>query len=59
MKVDIIIFFRRLFCKHNYEKIAWREEEDKLRNEMYAERLYKCNKCGKEKWVDGRFDPYW
>lgn len=51
-------FFKRLFCKHEYEKIAWLEEYDKCRNERYPARLYKCNKCGKKIWVDGRCDPY-
>lgn len=57
-KYRIINFFRELFCKHSYEKIAWREEYDKSRNERYAARLYKCHKCGKAMWVDGRYDPY-
>ena len=57
-KYCIIKFFRIIFCKHNYQKIAWCEEYDKHRNERYAARLYKCNKCGKEIWVDGRYDPY-
>lgn len=51
-------FLRKLFCKHDYKKIAWCEEYDEYRNERYAARLYKCNKCGKEIWVDGRYDPY-
>ena len=38
------------------EKIDWcYGETDTL---VYSKRLYKCKKCGKEKWVDGRFDPY-
>ena len=49
-------FFRRLFCKHDYKKIAWREEYDKYRNERYAARLYRCSKCGKQIWIDGRYD---
>lgn len=57
-KYRIIKFLRKLFCKHNYEKVAWCEEYDEHRNERYAARLYKCNKCGKEIWVDGRYDPY-
>ena len=51
-------FFKKLFCKHNYQKIAWREEYDEYRNVRYAERLYQCNKCGTQIWVDGRCDPY-
>ena len=51
-------FFKRLFCKHDYEKIGWMQEYDERRNERYAARLYQCNKCGKKIWVDGRYDPY-
>lgn len=42
-------------CRHQYEKVAWREEYDEVRHERYAMRLYRCVNCGKEKWVDGRF----
>ena len=52
------IFFKRLFCRHDYCKIAWYEEYDYEHNERYAVRIYKCKKCGKEINVDGRFDPY-
>ena len=51
-------FLKHLFCKHIYTKIAWCEEYDDYRNIRYAMRLYKCDKCGKELWVDGRYDPY-
>lgn len=51
-------FLRRLFCKHNYKKIAWCEEYDSCRNERYSVRQYLCVKCGKKIWVDGRCDPY-
>jgi len=47
---------KSLFCRHDYHKIDWREEiEDNL---AYSVRLYKCAHCGKEIWVDGRYDPY-
>lgn len=49
-------FFRKLFCKHNMEKIDWHFAETK--NIVYSRRLYKCSKCGKTEWVDGRYDPY-
>ena len=55
-KYCIVNFFRRLFCKHNYTRIIWYEEYDKHRNQRYSMRLYQCNKCGKEIWVDGRYD---
>lgn len=41
-------FLKKLFCKHSYQKIAWCEEYDE----------YRCSKCGKRIWVDGRCDPY-
>ena len=49
-------FLRKLFCKHDMEKIDWRFAETE--STVYSRRLYKCSKCGKEKWVDGRYDPY-
>ena len=45
---------KKLFCKHKYEKIGFREKEEN--NIMFSVRLYKCACCGKEIWVDGRFD---
>lgn len=45
---------RKLFCRHNYEKIAWYEAYDSKRNERYATRVYRCTKCGKRIEVDGR-----
>ena len=47
---------RQIFCKHIYEKIAWQEEYDDHKNERFSMRFYKCQKCGKEIWVDGRMD---
>lgn len=57
-KYRLLKFFRTLFCKHSYTKIAWREEYDVNRNERYPERLYECNKCGKKIWIDGRYDYF-
>ena len=51
-------FFKRLFCKHQWEKIAWHEEYDEYRHERYAVRWYECSKGGKIKCVDGRNDKY-
>ena len=45
---------KELFCKHEYQCIMWRCRYDKKRNERYSVRLYRCNKCQKQKWVDGR-----
>lgn len=49
-------FLKRIFHKHQYEKIGWYEEEEN--NEMYSIRIYKCTECGKTIEVDGRYDPY-
>ena len=49
-------FFKRLFCKHSWKKIAWHEEYDHFRHERYAIRWYECSKCGKIITVDGRYD---
>lgn len=43
---------KHLFCFHNYKKIAFRQEEEN--GIRYSLRLVKCDKCGKEKWIDGR-----
>ena len=43
-----------LFCNHAYEKVAWKECQQN--NIRFSMRLYKCTKCGKEIWVDGRKD---
>lgn len=51
-------FFKKIFCKHDYEKISWREEYDKTSNIRYSTRMYRCAKCGKQIQVDGRRDPY-
>lgn len=47
-------FFKQLFCKHNYKKVGFRQEVE--RGIRYSVRNYKCNKCGKSIWVDGRDD---
>lgn len=43
---------KMLFCKHTYEKIGFIEKEDN--SIRYSLRHFRCSKCGKEKWVDGR-----
>lgn len=45
---------KEIFCRHNYVKVGFKEEE--LNNIMFSMRLYKCRKCGKEVWIDGRKD---
>ena len=45
---------KKLFCKHDYKKIDFREEEQD--NIRFSMRLYRCKKCGKEIWIDGRKD---
>ena len=49
-----MINFRHLFCKHDYKKVGFREEEKN--NLRFSIRLYKCSKCGKEIEIDGRRD---
>lgn len=45
---------KRWFCRHRFELIGWREASEY--GVRYAERLYKCPKCGKEAWIDSRHD---
>ena len=49
---------KKLFCKHNYEKIGFTQHYDFSKNIRYPIRLYRCNKCGNEKRIDGRYDKY-
>ena len=49
---------KKIFCIHKLEKISFKECLDEKKNVRYSVRLYKCVKCGKEKFVDGRYDPY-
>lgn len=46
--------FQSLFCKHDYYKKTWRTQENGFYR--YSERLYCCEKCGREKWVHGDYD---
>lgn len=47
-------FLMKLFCKHDWVKIGFREVENT--ETRYSMRHYECEKCGKRKWVDGRMD---
>lgn len=49
-------WLRKLFCYHKYNQIGFKVVDDDYRNERYSMRRYKCEKCGKEIWVDGRRD---
>jgi ribosomal protein L37AE/L43A len=49
-------FLKRFFCNHNYIKISWYEKMDNVHHERYAVRVYKCEKCGKQIELDGRYD---
>ena len=49
---------KRLFCKHNYEKIGFTQHYDFFKNSRYPTRIYRCTKCGNEIKVDGRYDRY-
>ena len=51
-------FLKKLFCRHNYEKISWYEVVHPHSLERFSMRIYKCSKCGKQIKVDGRMDPY-
>lgn len=55
---DIKKILKQLFCKHNFNMIAWREENDRHCTTRWSMRTYVCEKCGKKIEVDGRFDPY-
>ena len=53
--VNMKQFFKRLFCKHDYIKIDWYQTLDN-NGVRYSRRQYRCKKCGKQIWVDGRYD---
>lgn len=40
--------------KHQFEKIGFKQIYGEYTR--YSIRQYRCEICGKEKWVDGRFD---
>ena len=46
--------FKQIFCKHDYKKIGFAQEI--VNNIRFSTRFYKCNKCNKMIWVDGRYD---
>lgn len=48
----------KLFCKHAYERYGFYESETEDGGIRYSMRIYKCKKCGKEIYVDGRKDKY-
>ena len=49
------IQLRQMLCdNHDYWKIGFREAEEN--NVRFSMRHYRCDKCGKEIWVDGRVD---
>lgn len=56
MKDRIAMFFRQLFCRHDWVKVAVFQEEDPVRNERYGIRRYQCRKCGRVSHQDGRHD---
>lgn len=58
MKKTIKDFFKKLFCKHNYERISWWTDYDSNQNVVCSMRTYECTRCGKKISVDGRRDPY-
>ena len=56
LKGDSMNWIKRLFCKHTYEKVGWFWKTDLVHNTTYSERIHRCTKCGKEIFVDGRYD---
>lgn len=46
----------QLFCRHAYQKIDFRQVTGQ--QSRWSERQYRCDTCGKTRWVDGRLDPY-
>lgn len=49
-------FFQRLFCRHDWVKVAVFQEDDPARNERYGIRRYECLKCGRVSHQDSRRD---
>ncbi len=49
-------FLGRLFCRHDWVKIAVFQEDDPVRNERYGIRRYECRKCGRVSHQDSRHD---
>lgn len=47
-------WFSMWFCRHQYQKVGFVEAQKA--GIRYSVRRYKCAKCGKEIWIDGRFD---
>lgn len=56
MKTYLTTLIQQLFHQHTYVKIGFREASNQTHR--WSVRRYRCDHCGKEKWVDGRFDPY-
>lgn len=52
----MIAFLKILFCRHNWIFTGYVPEYDPVHNIRYSRRCYKCDKCGREMWVDGRYD---
>lgn len=54
IKDDFMEMFSKLLCRHKFYKVGFREAyECGIR---YSIRQYRCAKCAKEIWVDGRLD---
>lgn len=54
--MDIAGRIKKLFCRHEWVKIAVIQDVDRLRNERYPIRRYQCRKCGRVTHQDGRHD---
>ena len=45
-----------LFCRHEFIQVGWFESMDG--NIRFSMRRYRCKRCGKERWIDGRNDRF-
>ena len=49
--------FKRLFCKHQWYKIAWYEDYYSHKHcSIVTREVYRCKKCGKMKNIDLPYD---
>lgn len=45
-----------LFCRHSFVQVDWFEASDGT--VRFSMRQYRCEHCGKKRWIDGRYDLY-
>lgn len=44
-------FFRKLFCRHDYKKVCYRQEVDYKSGIRYALRYYTCKNVVRQFWL--------